>query len=297
LTSAAAGIPAGQPIYVIREDLVNKNLLFLGTEFAVYFSRDAGATWSSLNLNMPTVAFHDLLIHPRDNDLIAATHGRGLWILDDITALRKATDDVLGQDAVLFEPGKAGTRWLRIARGGYGRGDLFFKGENPPDGALLHYYLKAKPETPATLEIADATGTLKTTFILDAAEAGINRLAWDLRFDPAAGVVQTMASGLKRQIEPGLARTDLTDEQKAALKKAAADLDKYGTNFRKVTEIQRTVFAILRGGMPFGMGGGRGGMGGGALAAEPGAYAVKLTVNGKTLTTKVYARLDPIQTK
>jgi hypothetical protein len=104
-----------------------------------------------------------------------------------------------------------------------------------------------------------------------------------------------MASGLKRQIEPALARTDLTDEQKAALKKAAADLDKYGANFRKVTEIQRTVFSILRGGMPFGMGGGRGGMGGGALVAEPGAYAVKLTVNGKTLTTKVYARLDPIQ--
>ncbi len=294
-TSAAAGIPDGQPVYVIREDLVNKNLLFLGTEFAVYFSRDAGATWSTLNLNLPTVAVHDLLIHPRDNDLIAATHGRGLWILDDISALRKATTEVLGQDAALFEPGKAGTRWLRIQRGGYGRGDLFFKGENPPDGALIHYYLKAKPEQPATLEITDATGALKTTFILDAAEAGINRIVWDLRFDPAAGVVQTMATGLKRQIEQALPRTDLTDEQKAALKKAAADLDKAGPNFRKVTEIQRAVFSIIRGGMQFGGGGGRGGMGGGAFA-EPGAYAVKLTVNGKTLTTKVYARLDPMQT-
>ena len=144
-TAVAAGIPDGQPVYVIREDPVAKNLLFLGTEFGVFFSRDAGATWSSLKLNMPTVAFHDLLIHPRDSDLIAATHGRGFWILDDITALRKTTDSVLGQDAAVFDPGKPGTRWLRVQRGGYGRGDLFFKGENPPEGALLNFYLKAKP--------------------------------------------------------------------------------------------------------------------------------------------------------
>ena len=293
--AAAVGIPDGQPVYVVREDPVNKNLLFLGTEFGVYFSRDAAATWSSLGLNMPTVACHDLLIHPRDNDLIAATHGRGFWILDDITALRKATDEVLGQDAVLFEPGKAGTRWLRIQRGGYGRGDLFFKGENPPDGALLNFYLKTKPEVPATLEIADFAGTFKTTYLLDTAEAGINRVAWDLRFDPPAATVKNLADNLKKQIDPALMRTDLKDDQKAALKKAAADLDKVGTNYRKVAEIQRAVFSIIRSGMAYGMGGGgRGGMGGGQVA-EPGVYAVKLTVGGKTLTTKVTVRLDPIQ--
>jgi len=294
-TSCAAGIPDGQPVYVIREDPVNKNLLFLGTEFAVFFSRDAGISWSKLNLNMPTVAFHDLLIHPRDHDLIAATHGRGMWILDDISALRQATDEIIGQDAALFEPGKAGTHWLRISRGGYGRGDLFFKGENPPEEALINYYLRAKPEEPATLEITDATGSQKTTYIIDSAEAGINRLLWDLRFDPPAATVQNLASSLKRQIEPALKRTDLTDEQKATLEKAAADLEKYGTNFRKVTEIQRTVFSLLRGGTSFYMRGGmRGGMGG-AQIAEPGAYAVRLTVGGKTLTTKVRVRLDPIQ--
>jgi photosystem II stability/assembly factor-like uncharacterized protein len=291
-TPIAAGIPEGHCVYVIREDLVNKNLLFLGTEFSVFFSRDAGATWSSLRLNMPTVAYHDLLIHPREHDLIAATHGRGFWILDDISALRKATPEVLGQDAVVFEPGRPGTRWLRLSRGGYSRGDLFFKGENPPEGALIHFYLKAKPAQPATLEIADVTGTLKTTYILDAAEPGINRVAWDLRFDPTPAVVTTMGQGLKRQIDQAMARTDLTDEQKAGLKRAAEDLDKAGTNYRKVLEVQRTVFGIIRGGMGYGMG--RGMMGGGP-AAEPGAYAVKLTVNGKTYTTKVAARLDPIQ--
>ncbi len=294
-TAIAAGIPDGQSVYVIREDLVNKDLLFLGTEFSVFFSRDAGATWSSLLLNMPTVAFHDLVIHPRDHDLIAATHGRGIWILDDITALRKATGDVVKQDAALFEPAKPGTRWLRVQRGGYGRGDLFFKGENPPDGALLHFYVKAKPEAPATLEVADPAGTAKTTYILDDLGPGIGRVAWDLRFDPPATTVSTLVTNLKRQIDQALSRADLTDEQKAALKRAQADLDKWGTNFRKVMEIQRAVFAVVRpGGGQFGGGGFRGGMGG--QAAEPGTYTVKLTVGGKTYTGKVSVRADPMHT-
>lgn len=291
-TAASSGIPDGEPVYVIREDPGNKNLLFLGTEFGVYFSRDGGANWSDLGLNLPTVAVHDLLIHPRDNDLIAATHGRGLWILDDITALRKATDTVVGQDAHLFEAGKPGTRWLRVQRGGYGRGDLFFKGENPPDGALLHYFLKAAPAAPATLEISDPTGTAKTTYILDDARAGINRLAWDLRFDPPAGTVQTMAANVKRQIDGALLRADVPEEQKTQLKKALADLEKYGTNFRKVADIQRAIMPIVRPGMGFYGGGMRGGMGG--QPAEPGTYAVKLTAGGKVMTGKVAVRLDPM---
>jgi len=294
-TAISAGIPDGQSVYVIREDPVAKNLLFLGTEFGVFFSRDAGATWASLKLNMPTVAFHDLLIHPRDNDLIAATHGRGLWILDDITALRQATDGVLNQDAGLFTPAKPGTRWLSIQRGGYGRGDLFFKGENPPAGALINFYLKAKPAAPATLEISDPAGTAKATYILDDAGPGIGRVVWDLRFDPPATATQTMAGNIKKQIDPALLRTDITDEQKAVLKQALADLDKWGTNFRKVAEIQRTVFGIIRaGGMMYGGGMGMRGMGG--QPAEPGMYVVKLTVGGKTYTTKVSVRLDPMQT-
>jgi hypothetical protein len=297
-TNITNNIPEGQPVYVIREDLKNKNLLFLGTEFSAYFSRDGGATWGRLSLNMPTVAVHDLLIQSRDNDLIAATHGRGIWILDDITALRGATDKVLGQEACVFEPNKPGTRWLSIGRGGYGRGDLFFKGENPPFGALIHVYMMAKPEKPATLEISDPLGSLQTTYILDDADAGINRVAWDLRFDPPAQSVQGMVTNLKKQIDAALERTDLTEEQKTTLKKAQADLEKYGANFRKFQEIQRSVFPIIRGG-GFGMFGGgfgfggRGAFGGGQMA-EPGTYLVKLTVNGKSYTGKVSVRLDPM---
>lgn len=295
-TNLMGNLPAGQPAYVIREDLKNKDLLFLGTEYGVHFSRDGGKTWSGLSRNLPIVPVHDLLIHPRDSDLIAATHGRGIWIMDDITALRGATDSVLGQDAYLYETSKPGTRWLQVGRGGYGRGDFFFKGENPPFGALLHFYLKAKPEKPATLEIADVTGALKTTYILDVAEAGVNRIAWDLRFDPPAQTVQGMVSNLKKQIEAALLRTDLTAEQKTALQNAQTVLDQFGTNFRKYTEVQRSIMAIIRGGMGFPGGMGMGGRGmGGVQMAEPGTYTVKLAVGGKTYTGKVSVRLDPIQ--
>ncbi len=294
--SITAGIPGDQPVYVIREDPVNRNLLFLGTEFGAFFSLNAGQTWAPLVLNLPTVAVHDLLIQPRDHDLIAATHGRGVWILDDITALRRATDSVLGQDAYLFEPAKPGTRWLRLARGGYGRGDLFFKGENPPDGAIVNFYLKAKPDTPATLEISDPLSQAKTTFILDDAQPGIGRLVWDFRFDPAPTTTQTMVGNIKRQIDPALLRADLTDEQKAVLKQALADLDKWGTNFRKVMDVQRRVFSILRPGGFYGGGPGMRGMGG-SQVAEAGTYAVKLTVAGKTLTGKVAVRQDPMLEK
>jgi len=289
-TSIAAGIPDDHPVYVIREDPVNKSLLFLGTEFGVFFSRDAGASWASLKLNMPTVAFHDLLIQHRDNDLITATHGRGIWIMDDITALRRTSDGILGQDAYVFEPNRPGTRWLTIERGGYGRGDLFFKGENPPVGSIVNFYLKAKPGAPATLEISDPAGALKTTYILDKAEAGINRLVWDFRFDPPPATTQTLVGNIKRQIEPALLRTDLTDEQKATLKQAQADLDKWGANYRKVEEIQGLVFSILR---PGGFFGGQRFRRGGQQAGA-GIYAVKLTVGDKTFAGKVAVRLDPM---
>jgi photosystem II stability/assembly factor-like uncharacterized protein len=290
-TNITSNLPDGHCVYVIREDLINKNLLFVGTEFSVFFSRDGGKTWYDLGLNMPTVAFHDLVIHPRDNDLIAGTHGRGIWILDDITALRGATDTILNQDAALFEVSKPGTRWLNISRGGYGRGNLFFQGENPPYGALIHFYLKAKPAKPATLEIFDATGSLKTTYVLDDAISGLNRIVWDLRFDPPARSVENMISNLKRQIDTALKRPDITDDQKAELKKVLAAIEKSGANYRSYIDLQTRAYSIIRPGRMRFSGRGRGG----AMSAEPGTYAVKLTVNGKEYNSKVKVRLDPIE--
>ena len=298
-TNIAGNIPDGQSVYVVREDLKNKNLLFVGTEFACFFSINGGKTWTNLTLNMPTVAFHDLLIHPRDNDLIAATHGRGIWIMDNISALQQATDTVLSSEAYLFENNRPATRWLRITRGGYGRGNLFFRGENPPTGAMINYYIKDKPAGPVTIEITDVTGLSKTTFTIDNAASGINRLMWDLRFDPAPQQIQAAIANVKRQLETIAGRGELTDEQKSAVQDALKQVDAAGTNYRKVMDVQRSAMQAITGG-EFGGGGfgggfgGRGAGGAGGSVAEPGTYAVKMTVNGKTYAGKIVVRQDPM---
>ena len=93
--------------------------------------------------------------------------------MDDISALQGATDAVLGSDAFLFAGARPTTRWLRLQRGGYGRGSLFFQGENPPQGALLHYYVKDKLDGPMTIEISDVTGLNKTTYSFENPKPGI----------------------------------------------------------------------------------------------------------------------------
>ncbi len=290
-TNISANLPDGGPVYVIREDLKNKNLLFLGTEFKVFFSIDGGQKWTDLGLNMPTVAFHDLQIHPRDNDLIAGTHGRGIWILDDISPLQQASEKVLESEAFLFDDGKVGTQWLRLDRGGYGRGNLFFQGENPPNGATISFYLKDKSDGPVTLEITDATGTLKTTYTLKDAEAGISRLMWDMRFDPSPDQMKQSMTQMQTMMDRILGRPEVEQAQKATVEKALEQLKQPGIGYREAQAIQRRAFETI------GFGGGRGfrgmGRGGGAATAVPGTYGVKLTVNGNVYTGKVTVRQDP----
>jgi len=260
----------------------------------VFFSINGGKSWTNLSLNAPTMAFQDLLIHPRDSDLIAATHSRGLWILDDISALEQASDTVLNGDAFLFANNRPATRWLRIARGGYSRGNLYFRGENPPTGALLHYYLKDKPAGPVTIEITDVTGQQKTTYTIDNPKTGINRIIWDFRFDPAPNMVQGAINSIKSQLQLLTTRGELNDEQRAAVQEGLKQIDAAGTNYRKVQEIQQGVMTQFGGGAGFGGGGGGRGGGMGANVAEPGVYAVKMTAGGKTLTGKITIRQDPM---
>jgi photosystem II stability/assembly factor-like uncharacterized protein len=300
-TAIAAGIPDGQPVYVILEDPKNKNLLFLGTEFGAFFSINAGKSWTSLQLDLPTVAVHDLIIHPRDNDLIAATHGRGIWILDDISALEGATDAALASDAFLFESSRPTTRWLRLQRGGYGRGDLFFQGENPPNGGLIHYYVKDKLNGPLTIEISDVTGQNKTTYAFDNPKPGINRLVWDLRFDPRPDMIESSITAAKQQLQTIASRGgEAVEAQKDLVDSALKQMDAAGNNYRRVIEIQRETIQALGIGGGFmggggGFGGGRGGFGGGV--ADAGVYAVKMTANGKTTTGTITVRLDPMQNR
>jgi photosystem II stability/assembly factor-like uncharacterized protein len=288
----SGNLPEGGPVYVIREDLKNKNLLFVGTEYDVFYTLDGGMNWADISLNMPTVAFHDLLIHPRDNDLIAGTHGRGIWILDDISPLQQSTEKVLASEVFLFENGRQGTQWLDIGRGGYGRGNLYFAGENPPPGAAIDFYLREKPSGPVEVEIADATGKLTTTYKLKDAAAGLNRLRWDMRFDPPAESLKQSLDQMRQMMDRILQRPEVEEEPKKIVEKALEKLEEPGLSYRDAAAIQAEAFEALGfgGGMRFGRFGGRMG----ATVAEPGAYIVKLKVNGKTYTGEVTVRRDPL---
>jgi photosystem II stability/assembly factor-like uncharacterized protein len=195
-TSIAANLPDDEPVYVITEDLKNRDLLFVGTEMSAFATIDGGRTWQRIMNGLPTVPVHDLVIHPRDGDLVAATHGRSIWVLDDITPLQQLTPAVLASDVHLFE-NRVATKWHAISRGAT-RGHLMFAGRNPltiaqrppsnspPDltnSATVTFYLKNAPSAPVRLEITDGTRTFATDV---RATAGINRHMWNLRFQGAA---------------------------------------------------------------------------------------------------------------
>jgi len=192
----------------VREDPKRKGLLFAGTERAVYVSFDDGDRWQSLRLNMPATSVRDLLV--KDNDLAVATHGRGFWILDDITPLRRLDEKTLGGNAYLFAPELA----YRVHWNNNTDTPLppdVAAGQNPPDGAIFNYYLKSASSGPATLEILDSNG--KTVRRFSSADplpqpdpelavpsywvrppqplsnaAGFHRFVWDMHYTPVAGI-------------------------------------------------------------------------------------------------------------
>jgi photosystem II stability/assembly factor-like uncharacterized protein len=163
---------------VCREDVINPNLLYLGTEFAAYASTNRGASWTKINNNLPTVAVHEFAIHPTAGEVVAATHGRSLWVLD-VTALRQVTAEALKADATLLKPNTA-IRWRSEPGHGslYGHGSRRFAGQNPPPGAQVYYAL-GKKATKVTLKVVDYAG--QTVKELSASvEPGLHHAAWDL---------------------------------------------------------------------------------------------------------------------
>ena len=183
-TPLASNLPEGN-VNVIREDPRNPNLLYLGTEYAFYISLDGGGQWKRFMNGLPTVRIDDILVHPRDNDLIVGTHGRSIWILDDITPLQQLSAAVTSADAHLFEV-RPVTRWAEdtmLARGLGGA--KHFRTPNPPGGAMLSYYLKSAGG-PVRIAIADTRGTVIRD-LTGTSDAGINRVQWNLSPNPPAG--------------------------------------------------------------------------------------------------------------
>lgn len=252
-TEIDAGLP-DDPINVVREDPRRKGLLLAGSEKYVSISFDEGMHWSSLRLNMPATSIRDLVF--KDADVLVGTHGRSFWILDDIAPLRQMGLPAAAQDAVLYKPESA----VRV------RWDMWPDtpvpgdepaGENPPDGALIDYYLKETAAGPVTLDVSDATGKLvrhfsssDTTYTIPdvniplywirpqqilSVQAGPHRMIWDLRYQPLNVPAEYPISAVYANTAP-----------------AATS--------------------------PWVM---------------PGAYTVKLTVNGKTYTQLLTVRMDP----
>jgi hypothetical protein len=277
-------------VYVVREDLKNPNLLFVGTEFGVFYSIDGGKSWASLRRNLPTVAVHDLVIHPRDNDLIAGTHGRGIWIMDDITPLQQATMEVLASDAHLFENRRA-TKWLTAIHRGRGAttgtgGSLFFEGENPSRDAFIHYYLNPSTAGQVLLEVSNITGELKRTYSF-AAKPGINRLAWDMRYDPTPEQCDAFNAQLTKNLESNLQTA--TADQRVLLLQLKDQLQTAGKDPVRLNEIAEKLRSLSgRGGF-----GRQTGLRGNPV--ETGDYRIKMTVNGKILTGEIVVREDPLR--
>jgi photosystem II stability/assembly factor-like uncharacterized protein len=165
--------------HVVREDLVNPDLLFLGTELGLFISLDGGGHWARFSGNLPAVSVWDVAIHPRDSDLIIATHGRGIYILDDITPLRKLTREVLAADVALL-PSQPASLVLPVSEQDFA-GDDEFVGANPEEAASICYYLRKRHIFgELKVEVYDSRGKLVAT-LPAGKRRGINRVAWPMR--------------------------------------------------------------------------------------------------------------------
>ena len=239
-THIADGIPDGGPVNVVREDPQRQGLLFAGTERTVYVSFDDGDRWQSLRNDLPPSSVRDLVI--KDDDLVVGTHGRGIWILDDITPLRQITAEVTEAPVHLFAPQQAWRfRWNKNTDTPLPPGEP--AGQNPPDGAILNYWLGADAAGPVTLEILDQAGEVVRRYSsadepeaplggqnvpaywprspqVLSTEAGLHRFVWDLHYPrpevlsfgyPIAAIVgNTPVTPVGPWVLPGRYRARLT---------------------------------------------------------------------------------------
>jgi photosystem II stability/assembly factor-like uncharacterized protein len=251
------GIPDNEPVNTVREDPERRGLLFAGTERTVYVSFDDGDHWQSLRLNLPATSIRDLVVH--QDDIVVATHGRSFWILDNITPLRQLMSEIEESPAHLFVP----QRTYRVRRNNNTDTPLppeIPAGRNAPDGAMIDYWLKARPADPVILEVWDASGKLARRFSsadqppvvndkdlnvptywirperMLSSDAGMHRFVWDMHYSPPDAL-----------------------------------------------EHEYPISAIYRDTPRYPLG----------PAVLPGTYTVKLTVSGRTYTQRLTIQMDP----
>ena len=278
-TKLTNGIPpeAGT-VHVIREDPVNANLLFAGTEFGMFVSFDRGANWHRMKNGLPTVPVFDIQIHPRDHDLILATHGRSIWIMDDISALEQMDNQTLTTDLKLFDSRPA-IEWKMANYRGFIGSALFYT-PNAPAGLLLDYFTKAGG--PVRITVADKSGN-QIRQLNARAEAGvINRTTWDMRYD--APVPPENPGGRGGRGGGGRGGGGRGGGGRGGA--ATGEL---------TTEFGAEPAADAAGGGGGGGGGGGRGFGGPARGAmvDPGSYVVTISASGKTDSHTFTVEEDP----
>ena len=283
-TSLASNLPEGN-LNVITEDPRNPDLLFLGTEYALYISMDRGKEWKPFMQGLPTVRIDDIIVQPREHDLIAGTHGRSIWIIDDISALEEMTSDATNGDAHLFDIRPA-TAWANdIQRQMIVGGEKNFRGQNPQPGSAVSYWLKTAGSN-ATIAITDVTGREVRT-IEGTARAGLNRVQWDLRGNPPARqggpgrAGQSAAAGPPPQNPP--ANPPAAGQQGSQREDRPAGQAGRGRRGGQAERGAPAQTAAAEQAQPAFGGFGRGGFG---PALPVGTYLVKVTVDGKVIGTK-----------
>lgn len=281
-------LPAKGPINALREDYDNPNLLFVGTEFGLFVTLQGGREWSKFMTGLPSVRVDDVLIHPRDRDLIVASHGRSIWIADDITALEQYTPNP-GADVVLYEPRPA-VEWKNDPSASRNPTARDFHSQNPQGGTAITIW-SAKDTPGAKLEFLTGT-TVVGTMNLDL-KPGVNRVQWNMQRSTAATATAGGGGGGRGRGGRGGGAQGAAP---AAGQAAPGGAPATPINVQQVlTEAVGGQFGFGggggggrgagRGGVPF-VSGGRGGGGGGAQV-EPGAYMIRLTADGKTYNSSV----------
>ncbi len=217
--------------HVIREDTQRPDLLFLGTEFGLWISIDGGRSWAEFKSEkFPAVAVRDLAVHPRDNDLVLGTHGRGIWIVDDITPLRSLTPELLQKQAA-FVAGRPAQQRIS-GPGGWANGSAVFVGDNPVDGAVINYYQKSRHLFgKLKIEVLDPDGK-----VIDELPAsprrGLNRVVWSMRTKPPRVPPAVQLAGAGTQgvpVLPGTYTVRMTKGGEVYETKVPVELDRRAT--------------------------------------------------------------------
>ena len=193
-----SNLPSDDYVKVVRQDPHNPNLLFAGMEHGIFASWNLGKSWEKINNNLPNVSVRDLRIQARDRDLVVATHGRGVFILDDIHPIEELKNSI-GKPIYLF-PIREATLWnmyWRIEN----LGDRTYAAKNPEYGTYINFSLHKDAKSPVNIDILDKNGSLVTSLEMKEAKKGINRVVWDLGYDAAAT--------LENKIEEGFSSSEI----------------------------------------------------------------------------------------